>query len=635
MHKESVQLVKFSLLEKIKSPEDLQRLGPVQLERLCGEIRAFLVRTVSKTGGHLASNLGAVELTVAMHRVFHSPMDQFVWDVGHQSYTHKILTGRMAGMDRLRKKGGISGFTKTTESVHDSFISGHSSTSLSVADGLAKAKRAKGEEGHVVAVIGDGAFTGGMTLEGLNNAARGNCSLIVILNDNHMSISKNVGPLSRYLSRLRSKKGYFHLKDVTKSAIGAIPVVGGQLLEAAESSKAQLKNAVYNTSFFEEMGYVHMGPVDGHDLKMLQDVLSRAKSLRKPVFIHVETSKGKGYPPAEKNPGAYHGVAPFDLREGAPPYPSANSYSAVFGKHLAALAERDSRICAVTAAMKYATGLNYFAKAVKSKGRFFDVGIAEQHAVTFCAALSAKGMVPVFAVYSSFLQRAYDQIIHDCSIEPRHVVLAVDRAGLVGEDGETHQGLFDCAFLTPIPGVRIYSPATYASLRRCLDKAVSKDDGVCVVRYPRGEQPYIPEEFADSNGGYTHHHLSGDKDLLIISYGRLCAEAFRAAEKLRKSGVSASVLTLAQVWPIDPGSVQIAAGYRRALFVEEGMRVGGIGEHFLCELVKFGFSGEYVHRAIDGFVPQAGVTQQMAALGLDCNGILQCILENLSERNGS
>jgi len=626
----------YTVLDQVNSPEDLRHLGSMQLNLLCKEIRDFLIRTVSGTGGHLASNLGAVELTVALHKIFHSPQDQIVWDVGHQSYTHKILTGRKNAMSTLRQQGGVSGFTKTKESIHDSFISGHSSTSIAVAGGLAKAKQIKREQGHVVGVLGDGAFTGGMTLEGLNNASRGGKNLIIILNDNHMSISKNVGRLSHYLSKLRANKRYFKLKDIAKSAIGAVPLVGDRLVETVTNSKAQLKNVVYNTSFFEEMGFIHMGPVDGHDLSMLCDVLGRAKTLGKPVFIHVETQKGKGYPPAERNPGAYHGVPPFDPGSGVDPMPAQDCFSTVFGRHLVRIAEEDNRVCAITAAMKYATGLNYFSKRFKSQGRFHDVGIAEQYGVTFGAALAAKGLIPVFAVYSSFLQRGYDQILHDCSIEKRHVVLAVDRAGLVGEDGETHQGLFDCAFLTTIPGISIYSPATYHALRYSIGQAIGMEDGVCAVRYPRGAQPRLPGGFAeDAKGDFGLNTWGEQRDLLVISYGREYTQAAAAVKRLRQSNVAADALCLTKIWPFNPETLEIAKQYRRILFVEEGMRHGGIGGHFLAALHNAGYRGDYFHKAVDGFVEQGTVSQQLEWLGLDCNGILECILQNLSERKQS
>lgn len=625
---------KYAVLDRIKSPQDVRFLGRHRLEALCSEIRSFLIDTVSKTGGHLASNLGVVELTVALHHVFSSPVDEIVWDVGHQSYVHKLLTGRRDAFGTLRQEGGLSGFPKTQESEHDAFIAGHSSTSLAVADGLARAKSLRREPGHVIAVIGDGSLTGGMAFEGLNNIARQNLDVIVILNDNNMSISKNVGSLSRYLSKLRTNRSYFRLKDLTKSAMESIPVVGGGMREFASFSKGYIKNAMYGSSFFEELGFVHMGPVDGHDLGMLCDVLERAESLHRPVFIHVETVKGKGYGFAEENPGAYHGVSRFDPLMGSETI-SDDCFSAVFGKCLTELAREDKRICAVTAAMKYGTGLHHFSAEFKSLGRFFDVGIAEQHAVTFCAALASRGLTPVLGVYSSFLQRAYDQLLHDCAIEPRHVVLGVDRAGLVGEDGETHHGLFDCAFLTTIPGVRIFSPSSYQELEQCLSLAVREDGGLCAVRYPRGSEPAIPADFAVAATNFYHHRAEGARTLLV-TYGRLYAAVTAAARDLAEQGEAVSVLKLTRVAPIDSQALLLAAGYDRIFFAEEGIESGGIAEHFLAGLVSQGFRGQYFLRAVhDRFVPQATVARQLQMLGLDRESLCEWLLENVAERKSS
>lgn len=609
----------YSVLDKIKSPAELTYLSYGQLERLCGELRRLLIEGVSATGGHLASNLGVVELTVALHRVFHSPVDQIVWDVGHQSYVHKILTGRKERFSTLRQEGGLSGFPRAGESVHDSFLAGHASTSIAVADGIARAKRLRGEEGHAVAVIGDGAFTGGMAFEGLNNAARGeNRNLIILLNDNKMSISKNNGSIGTYLANLRTNESYFRLKDFTKSMLQAIPVLGDGMVEVISSSKSKLKNVLYQSSFFEDLGFVHMGPVDGHNLPMLCTVLERAKSLERPVFIHVCTTKGKGYDFAERNPGQYHGVSKFDPAEGNGRLPPRDNYSEVFGKYLTALAMRDDRICAVTAAMKYGTGLNYFSRQFKGSGRFVDVGIAEQYAATFSAALASKRMLPVCAIYSTFLQRAYDQLLHDCAIEPRHVVLAVDRAGLVGEDGETHQGLFDCAYLSTIPGAVIYSPTTYRELKRCLRRALYEEDGLVAVRYPRGAQPQLKEPYAAEHR--DHLHLPGE-GLLLVSYGREWAEVCAAAERLRGSGIRPGLLKLTRVFPLDPDAVAAALSYSQILFVEEAAGGGGIGEHFFAALALRGYRGGCTLRAVEGFVSHATVGQQLRALGLDAASV--------------
>ncbi|WRS28141.1 1-deoxy-D-xylulose-5-phosphate synthase [Oscillospiraceae bacterium MB08-C2-2] len=622
---------KSLLLDKITSPADLRRLKASQLPRLCEEIRDVLVQTVSETGGHLASNMGTVELTVMLHRVFRSPTDQLVWDVGHQSYTHKLLTGRKSRFSTLRQENGLSGFTRQSESVHDSFISGHSSTSISAADGISRAKSLLGEEGHVVAVIGDGAFTGGLAFEGLNNIARNNKKVIVILNDNKMSISKNVGGLTSYLSRLRAHQGYFKLKDLTKDVLGQVPGVGDSLVETVTASKNFLKQSIYHTSFFEDLGFVHFGPVDGHNLKMLEDVLVRAKSLNQPVLIHVETIKGKGYMPAEKNPGAYHAVAPFNPALGADDTPR-ESFSTVFGKTLVKLAGKDRRICGVTAAMKYATGMDYFARRYKNAGRFFDVGIAEGHGVTFCAGLASKGMIPVFAVYSSFLQRAYDQVLHDCAIERQHMVLAVDRAGIVGDDGETHQGVFDCAFLSSVPGVSIYSPALYSEVEYCLEKALFAETGICAVRYPRGGEPELPASYVPLKQDYFHLD-SGSRSILLITYGRLYAQACQAVSLLAEKGIAVSVLKLTKVCPLEQAWLNIAMQYESVLFAEEGIRAGGIGEHTITALALAGYHGNMSIAAIENqFVAQGKPDAALARLGLDEAGLARTIEAQLTER---
>ncbi|HNX64668.1 MAG TPA: 1-deoxy-D-xylulose-5-phosphate synthase, partial [Oscillospiraceae bacterium] len=425
----------------MKLPSDLKKLNYRQCRLLCDEIREILIDTVTKTGGHLASNLGSVELTMAIHRVFDCPDDKIVWDVGHQAYTHKLLTGRFENFSSLRQEGGISGFPKPSESEYDAFISGHSSTSISAVCGIAKALRLQKKDNCAVAVIGDGAFTGGMAYEGLNNAGKSGDNIIIILNHNDMSISKNVGALAKYLTSIRSKPEYLNTKNIIERALNNTPLLGAPLKKIIKTSKSALKGVLYHSTMFEDFGFVYLGPVDGHNLEELEKTLTVAKNLKKPVFVHVNTVKGKGFSPAEKNPGAFHGLSKFELQTGNPEVISEDSFSAAFGKELSRLAYSDKRICAVTAAMKYGTGLQYFHNEHKS--RFFDVGIAEQHAITFSAGLAKTGMLPVAAIYSSFLQRGYDQIIHDCSIDKTHIVIGIDRAGIVGEDGETHQGLFD------------------------------------------------------------------------------------------------------------------------------------------------------------------------------------------------
>jgi len=624
-----MQLGKRAVLDKINSPRSLRYLSDAQLEQLCAELREELIEGVSATGGHLASNLGVVELTVALHLVFQSPTDQIVWDVGHQCYTHKLLTGRRHGLEHLRQKGGMAGFPKPDESIHDAFVAGHASTSLSVADGLARGKELLGEEGYVIAVIGDGALTGGLAYEGLNNLARKkDGKVIVVLNDNKMSISKNVGGLTKYLSRLRTTGSYYKLKNITKSALKSVPYMGEGMVEMAGGVLSQMKDVFYRSGFFEDMGYTYMGPVDGHDLNALRDALEQAKTLQRPVLLHVETVKGKGFPQAESNPGAYHGVSKFDPKDPTSPLPSADSFSDVFGRHLTRLAAQDNRICAVTAAMKYATGLYHFSRRFQGQGRFFDVGIAEAHGVTFCAGLASKGLLPVFAVYSSFLQRGYDQLIHDCSIYPQHVVLAIDRAGLVGEDGETNQGIFDCAYLSSIPGTSIYAPATYGELQLCLEEALYRRKGLCAVRYPRGAQPALePAYQADG----IDLHLLGPRQgkTLLVTYGRLYREVSQAHKALTQQGEEISLLKLTRIWPLEAEAVEIAGGFDRVFFLEEGIRWGGIGEHFALALMERGYRGRVFIRAIDNrFVSQGTVEEQLEMVGLNATAIVKMVIDS-------
>lgn len=627
----------YPLLEKISAPKALWVLSAGQLTRLCREIRQALIEGVSANGGHLASNLGVVELTVAIHRVFESPTDQIVWDVGHQCYTHKLLTGRLKDLHTLRRKDGMRGFPRPCESEHDAFIAGHASTALSAACGLARGKELTGQPGHVIAVVGDGALTGGMAYEGLGNLALARQGkVVVILNDNKMSISKNVGGVARYLTFLRNSASYFKLKDATKSALGAIPYVGREMVGVVGNSLALVKNFVYRSDLFENMGYQYMGPINGHDLSALEKALARAKSLNRPVLLHVETVKGKGYPFAERSPGIYHGVPSFDpnivkatgpIRGkgfAAPP----ESFSDVFGVLMNRMAASDKRVCAVTAAMKNATGLSQFAARFGREGRFFDVGIAEGHAVTFSAGLAAKGLKPVLAIYSSFLQRGYDQLIHDCAIEPTHLVLAIDRAGLVGEDGETHQGVFDSAFLTTIPGIKIYSPASYRELKLCLDESLNRQTGLCAVRYPRGKQPKLDKFLNTDNLDFVRAGKGRGKGLLLVTYGRITEQVNIAYNTLKERVPNVSLLKLTRIWPLEEAALRTAHKYKAVLFVEEGISSGGIGEHFISRLALEGYKGKLALRAIDGrFVPQGTVAEQIALLGLDADSLVKCALE--------
>ena len=617
------------LLHTIHSPKDLKGLSSEQLKQLCSEIRACIIHTVSKNGGHLASNLGVVELTVALHRVFNSEKDRVVWDVGHQSYTHKILTGRGDQLPTIRTKGGLSGFPNREESPYDSFTCGHSSTSISSALGLAKAKELKGDDGFVVAVIGDGALTGGLAYEGLNNAGRLKRNFIVVLNDNSMSISRNVGSMARYLAKIRTEPSYLRIKGNVENVLDHVPVVGEPMHHVLTKSKAVMKQLLYNSTIFEDMGFYYYGPFDGHDLDKLIEVFTNVRSINHPVLLHVVTQKGRGYSYAEHNPGAFHGVSKFNVKTGKAVF-SGPSFSAVFGDALCSFAAEDKRICGVTAAMQSGTGLARFSE--KFPSRFFDTGIAEEHAVTFCGGLAVGGMLPVFAVYSSFLQRGYDQLIHDIALQGTKVVLAVDHAGVVGEDGQTHQGIFDAAYLNTIPGAAVYAPSYYDELKTSLRMALYDGRGIAAVRYPRGGQLFRPYDFQPCGMPYDRYGDPG-AGITIVTYGRLFSFACLAVSKLRESGLRVNVVKLNRIQPIDPAAVSAAASSGRVFFFEEGIGRGGVGEHFDYLLGQAGFSGAFRLRAIDGFVPQATMAQTLSSLGLDDRGMTEMILTECA-KNG-
>ena len=593
-------------LSDLRLPSDLKRLTFSQCRELCAEIRRILIDTVSENGGHLSSNLGTVELTVAIHRAFNSPKDKIIWDVGHQSYTHKLLTGRLDKFSTIRKEGGISGFPKPSESVHDSFISGHSSNSISAACGIARGMKLSGNDNnYAVVVIGDGAFTGGMAYEGLNNAGKSDDNIIIILNDNEMSISKNVGAVAKYLSQIRSKPEYLDTKRSVEKILNHTPVVGEPLKKMIVASKSALKSVLYHSTMFEDLGFVYLGPIDGHNLVELDKTLRAAKKLKHPVVVHVNTTKGKGYLPAEKNPGAFHGVSDLELLKKNPEYVSDDSYSAVFGQELSKIAKYDKTICALTAAMKYGTGLQYFSK--NHPDRFFDVGIAEQHAITFSSGLAKTGFLPVTAVYSSFLQRAYDQVLHDAAIENEHIVIGIDRAGLVGEDGETHQGIFDVAFMTTIPNVTLFSPSCYEELSLCLMTGLLDTDGVVGIRYPRGNDNSDFDK-SDINSEYLYSGKS--EDTLVVTYGRI----YGSAVKAKNVTGGFDILKLTKIFPIEEKICSIVSGYKKVIFFEEGIKNGGIAEHLLAKLKNF--TGEYHIVAIEGFVKQASVSSQLDSVGL-------------------
>ncbi len=608
----------FPLLQKIKSPVDLKKLKVEELPALCEEIRRKLIFTVSENGGHLAPNLGVVELTVAMHYVFNCPEDSIVFDVGHQSYTHKMLTGRFDRIDTIRKTGGLSGFPRRYESPCDAFGTGHSSTSVSAALGIAKAKQLKGDKSKTIALIGDGSFTGGLAFEGINNAGRFKGNFIVILNDNKMSISKNVGAVSRHLNAMRISPWYIGAKGRLERCLNKIPLIGNSTVLGLTRFKNWVKKKIYKTNLFENFGFHYYGPVDGHNLEDLINVLRIARNHDKPVLIHAVTVKGKGYQFAEDDPKSFHGIGRFDIDTGEP-LSHSDSFSKCFGEKMCELAREDSSICAITAAMTMGTGLTNFSEQYKD--RFFDVGIAEEHAVTFGCGLATQEMTPVFAVYSSFLQRAYDQLVHDAAAQDLHLVLAVDRAGIVGEDGETHQGVFDVSILNSIPNTTIYSPCYFDELKASLETAIKKDKGLTAVRYPRGNEPYRPDDFTYMSTDFTVYG-NPNASRLIVTYGRLFAEACKAKQMLSAVGIECCILKLCRIKPINTEAVRFSNNFRRVHFFEEGMRNGSVAETFESELYKQGFSGTYGMTAIeDTFILHSKDTQALSALKLDAEGM--------------
>ena len=598
-------------LEDIHSPKDVKKMNKQELASLCDQLRQKMIDTVSTTGGHLASNLGTVELTVALHRVFSTPHDAIVWDVGHQCYAHKLLTDRYERFDTLRQQGGISGFPNPAESEHDAFVAGHSSTSISVANGIAKAKALTGDDGYVIAVIGDGALTGGLAYEGLSNAGRSEDRLIVILNDNKMSISRNVGFVARYLSNLRNQVNYLKNKERVSRFLSKIPLLGKPLVALMKKIKKGLKHRVFaNTTFFENMGFRYMGPVDGHDIKVLTEALRNAKRLRRPVVLHIDTVKGKGSHYAEQNPDTYHGISKFDPDTGVP-VSGGESFSSRFGTTLCNLAEKDKRIVAVTAAMVSGTCLDVFAE--KYPTRFFDTGIAEEHAVTFSAGMAKGGLLPVFAVYSTFLQRSYDQLINDTSLMNNHVVLAIDRAGVVPDDGETHQGIYDVAMLATIPNTTLYAPSNFAELELHLKQAIYDTEGIAAVRYPKGgEDPaltaYVP------NGQAYDYDKKGDR-VLLVTYGR----TYGAVKAYADSRSDLSVLKLNQVLPLTDEVVALAKDYACVLVLEETR--GGVGELLGSALLKAGYTGRYGVRSIQETLGACTTVQGLHRVGLDIDGV--------------
>ncbi len=608
---EKVRILEYKFLGQINNPADLKKLNNEEAELLCGEIREELIRTVSQNGGHLASNLGVVELTVALHRVFDAPTDPIVFDVGHQCYPHKLLTGRFDRFSTIRREGGISGFMRPDESEYDPFVTGHASNSLAAVYGIYKAKRNSGTDCSCVAVIGDGAMTGGLAFEALNNIGDTNDSVVVVLNDNKMSISGNVGSLSKYFSKIRTKKSYYIFKAFTKKVLGKIPLIGKYLYSFLAKLKAAFKNVIYRDSLFEGLGFKYLGPVDGHDLDELENILTIAKKVQKPCLVHIITTKGKGYEKAESNPSDYHGVSSFNVRDGVTA--AKTDYSHICGKKLLELAEEDRDICTVTAAMCMGTGLEAFAE--KYPDRFFDVGIAEEYAVTFAAGLAAGGAKPYFAVYSTFLQRAYDEIIHDTAIAGLPVRLLIDRAGIVGEDGETHQGVFDVAFLTTVHNMTVYSPASYNELCGVLE-ATREEAGPVAIRYPRGKEDI---KFDYYKNDFTVYGNDGDR--AIVTYGRISSNALKAQAKLQEKGIRVDFIKLNKIYPLSNELIRSLDLYEKVYIFEEVIRSGGIGEHLAgrvkteCEVIGIE----------NGFIPAMSVDSALRKFGLDTEAMVRII----------
>ena len=613
----------YNLLPGIKSPDDVKKLDSGQLDDLCLELRNKIIETVSANGGHLASNLGTVELTVALHRTFNSPDDKIIWDVGHQAYSHKLLTGRYDSFDTLRTENGISGFVRPDESEYDSFYEGHAGTSVSQAAGIAASNSLKGNKNYAVAVIGDGSFGNGMVYEAMNTAGGNGDRVIIVLNDNEMSIGKNVGAMAKRLAVVRSKPEYYRFKAGTENVLNHIPLIGKYLARGIFKVKTVVKSFIYKSSFFEDIGFRYIGPVDGHDIDGLCSALSSAKMVNGPAIVHINTVKGKGYDFAEQSPEIYHGVSDFNSSEGVKSKIGLN-YSERFGYILSDFAAKNKHICAVTAAMTLGTGLEVFSNQFPE--RFYDVGIAEEHAVTFCSGLAAGGMIPVFAVYSTFLQRALDQLIHDGALQRRKMIIAVDRAGFVGEDGETHQGIFDVSMVQSIPLTTVYSPATYRDLSKSLYKALYKDENLIIIRYPRGS---MDERFADvSYGEDAEIFFDETAELTLVTYGREFFECYDAAARAAENGLRIKLIKLNKIKPIPSEALGAAFDSKTVIFAEEGIKNGGAGEKFETLLYENGYKGKFIHIAVnDEFVSHASVSSQLKKYKLDSNSIFDLITE--------
>lgn len=614
-------------LEKIQKENDIKKLKPEELPVLAEEIRRFLIEKISVTGGHLASNLGVVELTMALHLVFDLPKDKLIWDVGHQSYTHKLLTGRKSGFDALRKYGGMSGFPKRKESDCDAFDTGHSSTSISAGLGYVAARELTGGSYNVVSVIGDGAMTGGMAYEALNNASRIKSNFIIVLNDNEMSISRNVGGMSQYLNGLRTAQAYTELKKGVEDTLKRIPGKGDRIISQMKRTKSGIKQLFVPGMFFEDMGITYLGPVDGHDIRKLTRILREAKRVDHAVLVHVITRKGKGYTPAEENPSRFHGTGPFDIKTGEPcEEKKADTYTDVFSKVLSDIAARDKRVVAITAAMADGTGLSRFER--RYPDRFFDVGIAEEHAMTFAAGLAAGGMKPVFAVYSSFLQRAFDQMIHDVCLQNLPIVIAVDRAGLVGSDGETHQGVFDLSYLSMIPNMTVISPKNRWEMADMLRFAVDFPYPVA-IRYPRGEAWQGMKQFRAPVEYGKSEVICREKDIALIFVGHMAETAEQVWKMLKEGGYSCTLVNARFVKPLDEKLLnRLAEDHSLFVTIEENVLAGGFGEHVLEYTEKMDLNVKVCNIAIsDDYVEHGNVEVLRKEVGLSAETIFRQITD--------
>lgn len=615
------------VLDKIQKPNDIKKLTELELDELGDEIREFLVNNISKTGGHLASNLGVIELTMALHLAFDLPKDKIIWDVGHQSYTHKILTGRKDGFETLRQYGGMSGFPKTQESDCDPFNTGHSSTSVSAGLGLAMAREITGEDYRVVSVIGDGALTGGMAYEALNNASSIKSNFIIVLNDNNMSISENVGGMNAYLSGFRTADGYRDLKASVMNSLSHIPVYGDRMVKGIRNTKSSIKQLFVPGMFFEEMGIIYLGPIDGHNIHAMKKKFEEAKRVDGPVIVHVITQKGKGYLPAERHPARFHGAEPFDIETGVPSTKRLKAnYTDVFATIIKKLGERDDKVVAITAAMADGTGLRRFGNVYSD--RFYDVGIAEEHAVTFAAGLAKAGLKPIFAVYSSFLQRAFDQILHDVCIQDLHVVFAVDRAGLVGSDGETHQGIFDISYLSVIPNMTIMAPKNKWELSDMMKFAMEYNHPVA-VRYPRGTAYDGLNEFRSPIELGKSEIIYKGNEIALFALGSMVITAEKVADILRENGIDATLVNARFAKPFDEQCIRdLSDNHRILVTLEENVLSGGLGEHISTFVQQEDIDMDVINIAIpNAYVEHGNVEQLKKILGIDAESVAARILE--------